>query len=85
MNKIDLGGRQAVVTGAAQGIGFATATRLLDSGAAVAIWDQDADLMRQAAQSREPRQESYPRPVLSEPQGVLPPPARACRHTFPLQ
>ena len=51
MNKIDLGGRHAVVTGAAQGIGFATATRLLDSGAAVAIWDQDVDRMRQAAQS----------------------------------
>lgn len=51
MNKIDLGGRHAVVTGAAQGIGFATATRLLDSGAAVAIWDQDVDLMHQAAQS----------------------------------
>ncbi len=51
MKKIDLGGRHAVVTGAAQGIGFATATRLLDSGAAVAIWDQDVDLMRQAAQS----------------------------------
>ncbi len=51
MNKIDLAGRHAVVTGAAQGIGFAIATRLLDSGAAVAIWDQDVDLMRQAAQS----------------------------------
>ncbi len=49
MNKIDLVGRHAVVTGAAQGIGFATATRLLASGAAVAIWDQDAALMAEAA------------------------------------
>lgn len=38
--------------------------------------------MHQAAQSREPRQESYPRSVLSEPQGVLPPPARACGIRF---
>ncbi len=51
MNKIDLAGRHAVVTGAAQGIGFATATRLLDSGAAVAIWDKDAALMGEAGQS----------------------------------
>ena len=40
-NQIDLTGRTAVVTGGAQGIGRAIAARLLDSGAAVAIWDRD--------------------------------------------
>ena len=40
-NQIDLGGRKAVVTGGAQGIGRAIVERLLDSGAAVAIWDRD--------------------------------------------
>ena len=41
MNRIDLEGRFAVVTGAAQGIGFAMTERLLGSGAAVALWDRD--------------------------------------------
>ena len=49
MNEIDLKGRTAIVTGGAQGIGFAVASRLLDSGAAVSIWDRDADVLRQAA------------------------------------
>jgi 3-oxoacyl-[acyl-carrier protein] reductase len=43
MNQIDLKGRVAVVTGGAQGIGFATSARLLKSGARVVIWDIDAD------------------------------------------
>ena len=47
MNKIDLDGRCAAVTGAAQGIGRAIAERLLASGAEVALWDQDADLLAQ--------------------------------------
>ncbi len=41
MNRIDLVGRRAVVTGGAMGIGRAIAERLLDSGASVAIWDKD--------------------------------------------
>ena len=41
MNRIDLTGRRAVVTGGAQGIGLAIADRLLRSGAAVALWDRD--------------------------------------------
>ena len=40
-NKIDLAGRNAVVTGGAQGIGRAITERFLDSGAAVAIFDRD--------------------------------------------
>ena len=48
-SKIDLSGRNAVVTGGAQGIGRAIVARLLESGAAVAIWDRDAKLAADAA------------------------------------
>ncbi len=48
MNDIDLAGRCAVVTGAAQGIGNAIAARLLASGATVALWDNDAQLLELA-------------------------------------
>jgi len=49
MNQIDLKGRTAIVTGGAQGIGFAIASRLLQSGAAVSLWDRDAETLRHAA------------------------------------
>ena len=42
MNKIDLQGRKAVVTGGARGIGLSVVERMLDSGAEVALWDLDA-------------------------------------------
>jgi 3-oxoacyl-[acyl-carrier protein] reductase len=48
-NKIDLGGRFAVVTGGAQGIGRAIVERFLDSGATVAIWDRDLPLAQKTA------------------------------------
>jgi 3-oxoacyl-[acyl-carrier protein] reductase len=51
MNRIDLEGRRAVVTGGAQGIGRAVAERLLASGAHVSLWDRDASLV--AATARE--------------------------------
>jgi NAD(P)-dependent dehydrogenase (short-subunit alcohol dehydrogenase family) len=41
MNKIDLSGRIAVVTGGAQGFGRAISERFVASGAQVAIWDMD--------------------------------------------
>ena len=41
MIEFDFGGRTAVVTGGAQGIGAAIAKRLGSSGAKVAIWDLD--------------------------------------------
>jgi NAD(P)-dependent dehydrogenase (short-subunit alcohol dehydrogenase family) len=47
-NQIDLSGRVAVVTGAAQGIGFAIAKRLAESGAQLALWDQDGALVEEA-------------------------------------
>ncbi|MDH3668339.1 MAG: SDR family oxidoreductase [Paracoccaceae bacterium] len=47
MNRIDLEGRKAVVTGGAQGIGRAITERFLDSGATVTIWDMDRSLGEQ--------------------------------------
>ena len=48
MNRIDLEGRVAVVTGGAQGIGYAIAERMLASGAAVSLWDADAAKLAEA-------------------------------------
>jgi 3-oxoacyl-[acyl-carrier protein] reductase len=48
-NKIDLSGRNAVVTGGAQGIGRAITERFLESGAAIAIWDRDRALAEKTA------------------------------------
>ena len=48
VNRIDLSDRVAVITGGAQGIGFAIAERLLASGAKVAIWDVNRDVMERA-------------------------------------
>ena len=41
MNKFSLNNRTAIVTGGAQGFGFAMTKRFLDSGASVIIWDLD--------------------------------------------
>jgi 2-dehydro-3-deoxy-L-rhamnonate dehydrogenase (NAD+) len=41
MNKLDFAGRNAIVTGGAQGIGAAIVKRLQASGARVVIWDLD--------------------------------------------
>jgi NAD(P)-dependent dehydrogenase (short-subunit alcohol dehydrogenase family) len=48
-NSIDLANRMAVVTGGAQGIGYAIAARLIESGARVALWDRDEALANEAA------------------------------------
>ncbi|TNC50432.1 SDR family oxidoreductase [Rubellimicrobium rubrum] len=50
MNRYDLQGRVAVVTGGAQGIGYAVAERLAASGAQVALWDRDAERAAESAQ-----------------------------------
>ena len=41
MNKYDLSGKVAIVTGGAQGLGLAITEKFLDSGAEVIIWDID--------------------------------------------
>lgn len=49
MNRLDLQGHVAVVTGGARGIGLAIAERSAASGAKVAIWDVDLPEARKAA------------------------------------
>ena len=49
MNRLDLNGRNAVVTGGASGLGFAIAERLALSGAKVVIWDIDDEAAGAAA------------------------------------
>src|SRR5207247_1847172 len=51
MNRIDLLGRTAVVTGGARGIGYAIASRLIDSGATCSLWDLDAEGASAAAKT----------------------------------
>ncbi|MDG4675411.1 SDR family NAD(P)-dependent oxidoreductase [Shinella sp. 838] len=48
MNRIDLSGQHAVVTGGAQGLGFAMARRIVASGATVTLWDVDEALLASA-------------------------------------
>ena len=55
MNQLDLKGRVAVITGGAQGIGYAVAERMLKSGASVVLWDIDAALLAQAKASLDAR------------------------------
>jgi 2-dehydro-3-deoxy-L-rhamnonate dehydrogenase (NAD+) len=51
MNRIDLEGRVAIITGAARGIGLAIAQRVVASGGAVAVWDMDRPAAEAAAQA----------------------------------
>ncbi len=48
MNYYDFQGRNAIVTGGAQGIGFAIAERLLQGKATVVLWDLDAAALADA-------------------------------------
>ncbi|MEO1093099.1 MAG: SDR family NAD(P)-dependent oxidoreductase [Pseudomonadota bacterium] len=54
MNKIDLEGRRAVVTGGAMGIGLAIAERLVASGARVELWDVDRTALDLATDRLQP-------------------------------
>ena len=49
MNRLDFGGRTAVITGGAAGIGFAVAQRLVMSGARVSLWDRDQAALSKAS------------------------------------
>jgi len=49
VNHIDLKGRHAVITGGAQGLGFAIAERLAASGASVSLWDRDEAILQSAS------------------------------------
>ena len=49
MNAINFDGQTAVVTGGANGIGYAVADRLCRAGATVVIWDLDVERGEQAA------------------------------------
>jgi len=51
VNQLDLKNRVAIITGGAQGIGYATAERMLGSGASVVLWDMDAPLLAKAKDS----------------------------------
>ena len=47
MNKIDLNNKTAIITGGAQGFGFAMTKRFLESGASVIMWDIDKRTIEQ--------------------------------------
>jgi len=49
MNKLDLDGQIAAITGGARGIGLAIARRMIASGAKVALWDLDLKAAEDAA------------------------------------
>lgn len=48
MNRYDLSGEHAVVTGGAQGLGFAMAKRFIESGASVTLWDMNTAVLAEA-------------------------------------
>ena len=49
MNSYDFDDQIAVITGGAQGIGYAVAKRMIENGAKVVIWDFDTDLAQASA------------------------------------
>ncbi len=59
MHQYDFANRTAIVTGGARGIGHAVAERLLDSGAAVSLWDIDEAGLDKAVASLSARGEVH--------------------------
>ena len=56
MNKIDLNGKHAIVTGAARGIGLSIVQRLVVSGARCSLWDVDSAALQTAGEQLAPSQ-----------------------------
>ena len=59
MNSFDLNNRVAIVTGGAQGFGYAVVKRFLDSGAKVIIWDIDKKFIDKAIEDSGTKNLSY--------------------------
>ena len=59
MNKFDLSNRVAIVTGGAQGFGFAISERFIKSGAKVIIWDIDKKATEEAIEKLNSKECSY--------------------------
>ena len=59
MNNFDLNNRVAIVTGGAQGFGYAIVKRFLDSGAKVIIWDIDKKFIDKAIEDSGSKNLSY--------------------------
>ena len=51
MNKIDLSGRRAIITGGGRGMGLAVAKRFLESKASVALWDINEEVLAGAKET----------------------------------
>jgi 2-dehydro-3-deoxy-L-rhamnonate dehydrogenase (NAD+) len=66
MNRLDLDGKRAVVTGAGAGLGLAIAERLAASRARVALWDRDAANLDRAAATLGPGAQAISVDVSSE-------------------
>ncbi|MGC5271589.1 SDR family NAD(P)-dependent oxidoreductase, partial [Salmonella enterica] len=54
MNHYDFQGRSAIITGGAQGFGYAVAERLLQGKAKVVLWDMDEKALAEARAKLEP-------------------------------
>ena len=59
MNNLDLKNRTAIITGGAQGFGFAISKRLIQSGAKVIIWDIDEATAKKAEKEINSKNFSY--------------------------
>ena len=59
MNNLDLKNRTAIITGGAQGFGFAISKRLIQSGATVIIWDIDEATAKKAEKEIDSKNFSY--------------------------
>jgi 3-oxoacyl-[acyl-carrier protein] reductase len=59
MNNLDLKNRTAIITGGAQGFGFAISKRLIQSGAKVIIWDIDEATAKKAEKEIDSKNFNY--------------------------